>query len=64
MIDMDLHARHSTEVRRAADLADGLAKNLRKLNDGPVFDHERAKLIGEVDAWFVALSEIIGKRQA
>lgn len=26
--------------------------------------HERAKLIGEVDAWFVALSEIIGKRQA
>lgn len=43
MIDMDLYARHSTEVRRAADLADGLAKNLRKLDDGPVFDHGKVQ---------------------
>ncbi|MBX4941203.1 hypothetical protein [Rhizobium binae] len=63
-MDIDAHAQRAAEMRRAAEYADGIATNLRKLNAGPVFDHERERLINEVNCWFAAVSTILGKETA
>jgi len=59
-MDLSNHAEASANVRRAADMAAGIAKNLNALNSGPVFEHEKAKLCGEVDGWMTALAGHLG----
>ncbi|MCD1264106.1 hypothetical protein B5M44_03935 [Shinella sumterensis] len=61
-MDLNLHADQSTRIRQAADYASGLADNLRKLNSGPVFDHDREKLVEGVNIWFDRLAELLGKK--
>ncbi|TGQ19353.1 hypothetical protein [Mesorhizobium sp. M00.F.Ca.ET.217.01.1.1] len=54
------HADASGDIRRAADCAAGMAVALRKLNDGPVFDHDRDRLIKDVDAYFGTVAKTLG----
>lgn len=59
-MDLEAIAKRSTEVRFAASCADNISMSLHKLNAGPVFDHERDKLLGEVSASFRALAGALG----
>ncbi|MFU0504093.1 hypothetical protein [Pseudaminobacter sp. NGMCC 1.201702] len=56
------HADASAEIRRAADLASGLADELRALNLGPVFDRERDKRIENISMYFAGIAERLGYR--
>lgn len=60
---MDQHAKTSADMRQAAGWADDLAKSLRALNLGPVFDYEREKLVETVDAAYSAIGRLLGKEQ-
>jgi hypothetical protein len=59
MMDMDLHAKTSADMRNAAAWADDLAKSLRALNLGPVFDYERTKLVETVDSEGISMITIL-----
>lgn len=59
-MNLAAHAEASANVRRAAEMAAGVAKNLRTLNDGPVFGHEKDKLCTEVEAWMAELARYLG----
>lgn len=61
MMDMHEHANQSKAMRHAAEYADGIAANLRKINSGPAFDHDRDKLVREVESWFAELAKLFGK---
>lgn len=61
MIDLDRLAQQSSDIRNAANWADSLAGNLRKLNSGPVFDYERKKALEEVNVAFSAISSLLAK---
>lgn len=61
VINMNLHAKTSADIRQAANWADDLAKSLRALNQGPVFDHETEKHIDSVNMAFSAISRLLGK---
>ncbi|MBY3434789.1 hypothetical protein [Rhizobium laguerreae] len=61
MIDMNAHAKISADMRQAANWADDLAKSLRALNQGPVFDHDTEKLVESVDMAYSAISRLLGK---
>ncbi len=60
-MDMHEHANQSKAMRQAAEYAEGIAANLRQINSGPVFDHDRDKLVREVDGWFSMLAKLLGK---
>lgn len=64
MIDLDKLAQQSADIRNAANWADSLARNLRNLNSGPVFDYERKKALEDVGIAFSALSKLLGKDPA
>ncbi|MBY3333717.1 hypothetical protein HFN98_24295 [Rhizobium laguerreae] len=61
MMDMNAHAKTCANLRQAANWADDLAKSLRALNQGPVFDHDTEKLIESVDVAYSAISRLLGK---
>ncbi|MBB2818962.1 hypothetical protein [Rhizobium phaseoli] len=63
-MDMSLHAKASANIREAAGWADDLAKSLRALNQGPVFDHETEKHIESVNMAFSAIARLLGKETA
>lgn len=64
MIDLDKLAQQSSDIRNAANWADSLAGNLRKLNSGPVFEYERKKALEEVQIAFAAISKLMAKDEA
>ncbi|WP_411037537.1 hypothetical protein [Shinella sp. BYT-45] len=61
-MDLNLHADQSTRIREAAEYVAGIADNLRKINNGPVFDCDRDKLVEGVNIWFNRLAELLGKK--
>ncbi|PZP60528.1 MAG: hypothetical protein DI604_31155 [Delftia acidovorans] len=63
-MDIDTHAKRSTDIRKAAEYARGLSDNLHKINNGPVYDADRRKIIEEVNMWLSALNRLLGKEAA
>lgn len=53
------HAVRSTSTRQIANWADQLGSALRKLNDGPVYDHERDRLIQEAACAYDRIKEFM-----
>lgn len=54
------HADASSDIRRAAGAAAEISTALNKLNSGPVFDHERERLIQEVGMNLKGLAAVLG----
>ena len=58
---MSQHALNSANVRQAAGWADEMATALRKLKNGPVFEHETKELTQKVNGAYAAIGRLLGK---
>lgn len=62
MMDLMKHANAASTIKRAALFAKGIADNLNTINDGVSSQHDREKLVGDADAWFLDLAECLGHK--